>query len=186
MSRSLLLIALAFAMTGCPGDDDSFDAGGVDAPGMDAPGVDAPRVDAPGVDVGPVAPRVEIGTGLTEFIDVADGADVELVAGPQGGWHVDVALRLYGMDPMDMRLRIEGRNDATGDVVTVPVERILTNRRVRDMGDHYLRLGDQTVFMVLGPEEATDIDLRIDVTATPVEGEGASAQKIVHIVDNVE
>lgn len=182
----LLWVGLACALLGCPGDDDVVQDAG---PGVDAPGTDggSPPADAPGVDADAfVAPRLEIGTGLVEFIEVAEGDDVELVAGPQGGWHVDVAIRLYGMNPMDMTLEIHGFDDATDEQLTVPIRRILTMRRVRDQGDHFLRLGDQAVFMVLSPEEAVARDLRLEVRAVPAEGEGASATKVVHVIDEIE
>ena len=38
-------------------------------------------------------PWLELGTGVTEFEPLDDGDDIELVAGAQGGWHLDAALR---------------------------------------------------------------------------------------------
>lgn len=51
---------------------------------------------------GPVG--VEIGTGTTSFRPLADGDDVTMVFGPQGGWHIDVAARIDGIGP-DVAIR---------------------------------------------------------------------------------
>lgn len=136
-------------------------------------------------DLAGAEPRVEIGTGITSFVDIADGADVELVNGPQGGWHVDVALRLYDVNPQELTMRIEGYDATSGDPVGVPIERILTERRVQPEGDHWLRVGDQLIFAIEGPDEVTDTDVRIEARITTPEGAMATAQKVVHVIDDV-
>lgn len=47
--------------------------------------------------VGP--PTVEVGTGLATFTPIADGDDLEVVHGPQGGYHVLGSLRASGLWP---------------------------------------------------------------------------------------
>ena len=149
--------------------------------------MDAGRTDAPSPDVGAGVDasvgRIEIGTGLTEFIEVADGGDVELVMGPQGGWHVDVALRLYDLDPMDMQLVIEGFYVEDDESATIEIERLLTLRRVRDEGDHYLRVGDQLVFTVTDGSQVEGRDIRIEVQAIQADGGVGRASKVIHVVD---
>ena len=151
--------------------------------GDDAPPPDdtTPR-DAGELDLGG-PPRVEIGTGVTEFVEVADGADVELVNGPQGGWHVDVAMRLYSVDPQELTMRIEGYDAATDMAIGVPIERTLTERRVQREGDHWLRVGDQLIFAIEAPEEVVGSDVRIEARIVTPEGVSAEAQKVVHVVD---
>jgi len=180
--RSLLFVSLlVLPLAACPGDDDAPPVGrdgGADAGSPSADG------GGEGDDAAtPSGPRVEIGTGITSFVPVADGEDVELVMGPQGGWHIDVTLRLYEMDPMDMRLNIDGYDADTGEMLALPIERILTTRRVREEDDHWLRLGEQLVLGIASPAEAVGKDVRIVVRAMPVEGEGASAEKTVHVID---
>lgn len=164
---------LLFWCWACPSDDDTpIDAAGVDVPGTDVgEGVDA--------SVG----RIEIGTGLSEFIEIDDGADVELVMGPQGGWHVDVALRLYDLDPMDMQLTIEGFDITDDESATIQIERLLTLRRVREEDDHYVRLGDQLVFTVADGSQAEGRDIRIEVEARQADGGVGRASKVIHVVD---
>lgn len=168
----LLLLSMAFAC----GDDSPPSDGGADS-AADAP-VDATL---------PETARIEIGTGLTEFIEVPDGGDTELVAGPQGGWHVDIALRLYDLEPEGLFLRIEGEDADTAERVAIPIERVLTARRVRPQGDHLLRLGDQLVMTITMPSEVVDRDIRIRLVARPegVSGE-VMAERVFHIIDEVE
>ena len=45
--------------------------------------------------------EVTIGTGTTEFESIGDGAELEVVAGPQGGFHFHVHARMRGLDPGD-------------------------------------------------------------------------------------
>ena len=43
------------------------------------------------------APTAEIGTGETQWIDLADGDGVTMVHGPQGGWHILASARVAHM-----------------------------------------------------------------------------------------
>ena len=146
-----------------------------------------PRPDGGGgdgaVDMGGATPRLELGTGVTTFVDIADGADVELVNGPQGGWHVDVTMRIYDVDPQELLMRIEGYDVATGESIGIPIERVLTERRVQREGDHWVRLGDQLIFAITSAAEVTETDVRIEARVTSPEGARATAEKVVHVVD---
>jgi hypothetical protein len=164
-----LLLCLCLAFSAC---------------GDDAPPDDGERDAGPPADLGG-EPRVEIGTGVTSFIAIDDGADVELVNGPQGGWHVDVTLRLFQVDPQELTMRIEGYDVTSGDSIGIPIERVLTERRVQPEDDHWLRVGDQLIFAIEGPEEVVDTDVRIEARITTPEGASASAEKVVHVIDEV-
>lgn len=157
---------------------------GDDAP---PPPLDGSRRDV-GADVGDDVlisgePRITIGHGLTAYEEVPEGGDAELVAGAQGGWHIDLALRIYSVDPEDLFIRIEGFDAATGDALSIPIERVLTSRRVRREDDHYLRLGDQLIFMITMPSEAIGRDLRVELTAMPAAGGELMAMHTFHVVD---
>jgi hypothetical protein len=45
-------------------------------------------------------PRIEVGHGELAFesLDEAGDTDVELIYGPQGGWHSTIAIRAWGLD----------------------------------------------------------------------------------------
>lgn len=53
--------------------------------------------------------ELQLGTGEQEFIDVHESGEIELVYGPQGGWHVWVSLVADGLDPdrVEMELTTE-------------------------------------------------------------------------------
>ena len=85
---------------------------------------------------------------VREVTGLAEGGDVELVNGPQGGWHVDVTMRIYGLDPQELTMRIEGYDAATDESIGIPIERVLTERRVQPEDDHWLRVGDQLIFAI--------------------------------------
>jgi hypothetical protein len=67
--------------------------------GCDAPET-LPRDDGAVIDANPLLPdaaqlTVELGTGATEFTPVTDGEMVDLVLGPQGGYHIWTAVRVH-------------------------------------------------------------------------------------------
>lgn len=47
--------------------------------------------------------EAEIGTGMFAFAPLVDGASLDLVAGPQGGFHFVVHARIRGLSPGDPR-----------------------------------------------------------------------------------
>lgn len=57
---------------------------------------------------------VQIGTGVTKFEPLAEGEDVTMVFGIQGGWHIDVALRVEGVGT-DVEVRPEVRRVSDGE-----------------------------------------------------------------------
>lgn len=158
--------------TALDGSIGGFDAGPPWEPGMCTRGPD----DGSG-------PRIRLGFGVTRFCHVPDGEDVELIMGPQGGWHVDVAVEIFELEPMDMWLRIRGYDADTGDEVTLPIDRLLSSRRVRRVDDHWLRLGDQAVFSIFSPGEIAGRDVRIEVTAEAADMRTAMVSQTIHVVD---
>lgn len=185
--RGAIIIAIGF-LVACS-DDVAIDAGS-DAR-ADASGTDA-EVSADALsDVGPITEdagdsSVVIGLGVVDFTATNDGDDAELVAGPQGGWHVDIALRLFNVEPDGALLTLQGFDADTGDALTVPIARRLTRSRVRRVDDHWLRLGDQMVFDVGDPAEVTGRNVRLSATIAEAEGGETSGELRVHIVDDVE
>ena len=179
------MIAVGF-MIAC-GDNTATDAGIV----SDVPTGDA-RTDAtnlsdagsPTDDAG--SPSVILGLGVVDFTPANDGDDAELVAGPQGGWHVDVALQLFNVEPDGSLLTLQGFDADSGDALSVPIARRLTRTRVRRVSDYWLRLGDQMVFNVADPLEVTGRDVRITATLEEADGRVSSGALRVHIVDDVE
>ena len=58
------------------------------------------------VDDVPHEASLELGTGSWRFESLADGQEVELVRGAQGGWHVWVSLRVRGVDAQNPRVTL--------------------------------------------------------------------------------
>lgn len=119
MRRSLL--ALALLLTGCPAP----------SPARVGPGG--------------ATTFLEVGTGETAFAALADGDDLELVYGPQGGYHVWGACGIYGVDP-EGRVLHYTLSDATTGEVLADLSLALTTRRLTSTSGGWLRAGDRVIF----------------------------------------
>lgn len=93
-----------------------------------------------------LSPAVEIGTGETEFVPLAEGDEVVVVFGPQGGYHLDGSLRAQGIVPGD------------ADDLSSP-----------DNPTTIFRVFDAAGLPVAGTEGSTEVDYvqGIDATAEP-------------------
>ncbi|MCB9625376.1 MAG: hypothetical protein H6723_18830 [Sandaracinus sp.] len=181
---STLLACIAF-VTACPSDDDATpapDAGRRDAGGRDAATVG--RDATGGGDAMLGTDPLAIGTGITDYEPIDDGAELSIVMGAQGGYHVDLTFRACGIAAMDARLRVFGFDPVTEEEVAFEVDRILTDRRVRLEEDGcWVRVGDLLVFDVTGPDEIVGRDVRIDARLIGVDGTEATASKVVRVVE---
>jgi hypothetical protein len=136
---------------------------GAAAEGMAACGDATALVDA-AVDAPLVAPRVVAGTGLSAFVPLADEDRVEIVAGPQGGWHIDVGARVEGLPAMGLlRYRLL---DERGAVVSRPAEFAVDPGRVVPDGTAWVRLGDRVVLDVSVLEELSGRSVTLEVRFT--------------------
>ena len=59
------------------------------------------------------APEIEIGTGDRDFAALADGATVTPVRGPQGGYHIYVALKTKDLGQYGTKTRVDGAQVST-------------------------------------------------------------------------
>lgn len=61
------------------------------------------------------APVVEVGTGHESFEELPMGGEVTLINGPQGGYHVLLAIKCEGCDPViDVRYGISDLHSGEG------------------------------------------------------------------------
>lgn len=130
--------------------------------------------------------RVVLGTGTSAFEDIpASGGELELVGGPQGGFHVFVTARLFEMDPDGMTLTFDATNVATGASVGTPASFNLVLARVQTEGDHYVRAGDFLILDNMDPANVRGLTLDVRVTAQEADG-GLMAmdERRILIVDN--
>lgn len=132
-------------------------------------------------DAGPVS--IELGTGTASFRSIPfDGAELELIHGPQGGYHIDVAVRWSGLHPEGLRLRYETRR-ASDDERLALAEFLLHPGLVARDGAGWLRTGDRTVFDTMDPRPFVDLDVRVLVRATDARGVIAEDMRAVRVVD---
>jgi len=67
------------------------------------------------------APGLELGGGTTAFDLLEPGATIELVHGPQGGYHLELGLRATGLDSSDLAAAtLEGTVDGSVMAVSSP------------------------------------------------------------------
>lgn len=72
----------------------------------------------------PTAFDVEVGTGMSDYQPIADGAEVDLVRGVQGGWHLWTAFRVRGAALRDVRGNLFARFDngtSAGDASAIAI-----------------------------------------------------------------
>lgn len=117
---------------------------------------------------------VELGTGEWEFVPLEDEAEVELVLGAQGGYHVWTSFRAEGLSPEDVTLEIE----------TQPADGSLPAERSRVPVD--LEAADDGTLELVGwpailsePGCVVDRMLRLRVTLTDARGATASDERYV-------
>jgi hypothetical protein len=165
MLRACLIGGLLLA--GCPKDE--ADSGAGDAGSIS------------GGDAG--EPRIVLGTGTERFAPIPEtDADLGLVHGPQGGWHVDVAVQLYALEPDGLLLRYEIHDAATGEDLGMPLSFRLQRRFVEVEGDHFVRVGDRAIFDIMSDSEVLGRTVEIGVTAETPAGAMAEDSRIVTVV----
>lgn len=120
---------------------------------------------------------------MAAFAPVTDGQPLELVAGPQGGWHLDVALRFGGFGPDGIVVAYEALDPAAERVGFVTRTTLATAGVLPD-GDGWIRLGDRVVLDVPGPAAVVDTSVVLRVTAE-LGGETWSDERVVTVVDEV-
>jgi hypothetical protein len=131
----------------------------------------------------------EAGVACMEIADgadaspIADGSEVELVFGPQGGWHVEVGMRFRGIDTEGTLLTYEARREDDGEIVST-MRYGITPRRLGTDGDHRLRTGDLVVFDITSADQITDRAITIEARLEDENGaEVASDVRTLQVVD---
>lgn len=139
-----------------------------------------------GTDAGPDAQagqtaRVELGGGTANFEPIGD--TMELVAGPQGGWHFFVTCRLYDLTLEGITLSYAIERD--GATISMPLSLVLPESRFTREGDHWLRAGDFVVFDITMPSDVVGDTVTVSVTADPTDGDPVSDSATVMVVDEM-
>jgi hypothetical protein len=126
--------------------------------------------------------RIELGTGQASFVAIPEsGATLELVMGPQGGYHLEVTVRLWGLEPGGLELVYEVAG-SDGTMLSRTPFVLDASRFVRE-GDHLLRTGDFTVLEITSPDAVVGDEVIVRVRASEPGGQSASDQRRVLVVD---
>jgi hypothetical protein len=139
---------------------------------------------------------LDLGTGETSFVSLVDGGTIELVMGPQGGWHVWASTRIIGVDPNGRIIHYVA--ETTDGVVLAEASLALMTRFLTPIDGGWLRLGDRVIFPITGPADVVGrtIVLRVTLEDPAILDSGASdggvarhaiasAMHVVTIVDDV-
>lgn len=111
------------------------------------------------------SPAIDLGQGVSGFTPLAEGQEVPIEAGAQGGYHMWLALRVNGLRQMGSRLTVQGAFPDL-DVAILPVTMIATLRRAEE-----------------GPCEIYGVRFRVDA-GLPVETiRGQALDVEVHLKD---
>lgn len=130
------------------------------------------------------SPRLEVGTGESTFVALNDGDPVELVHGPQGGYHVLVAVRATSL-AATVGYAYEVRDEADAVVLTMPGAYVLDASRVVRTSTGWIRSGDRGIFQTVMPAEIIGRTLHLHATVTASDGTSYTDTHTIHVVDLV-
>ncbi len=152
-----------------------------------------------GCPVAPAPPHVgpdgatsflELGTGESGFESLVDGGAIELVHGPQGGYHVWASCRIFGLDPEGRVLHYVVATPDGAVLADAPLA-LMTRYLTPDQGG-WLRAGDRVIFGgITGPGDVVgrSVVLRVTLEEPATSGDGgpratlALAEHALTIVD---
>ncbi len=130
-----------------------------------------------------IAARVEMGEGTSRFEPLTDGQDVELIAGVQGGWHINLTGRLYGLTLDGITLDYEAVPVGGTAPISMPTELVLDATDFVPDSGAFLRAGDFLIMAVEDPAEVVGMELDVTLTATDTDGRSVSDTRRLRVVD---
>lgn len=136
--------------------------------------VGCPTTPSPHVGPDGATSFVELGTGDTSFVDLIDGGTIELVHGPQGGYHVWASCRIFGFDP-NGRIVHYVVETPDGTVLAETSLALMTRWLTPDEGG-WMRVGDRVIFDITGPADVVGdtVILRVALEDPEIADTGAS------------
>ncbi len=130
-----------------------------------------------------VTPWIVLGTGDTSFVSLADGDDLELVHGPQGGYHLlTTALLGLAVSPEAHVLRYDV-SGADGTVLGTTQVALNERRLTRTCGG-WFRGGDRVVLTIAGPADVVGTDVELVVSVLDADGEVVRDARHLHVIDD--
>jgi len=138
-----------------------------------------------------VDPALVLGTGEIEFEHLADGDELEVIRGPQNGFHVLGAIRVAGIEPGNSDNLAATDNPTTVFTLTTDagevqfpneiVQGLPTAPRSAAPWSHEM-LNRRVVLDILSDDELDGVDATLAVTLTDVDGEALTGAVDVHLV----
>jgi len=129
-----------------------------------------------------VTPTIYLGTGIAAWQNLPEGGSIELIAGFQGGWHVDISVRGEDLEPVDLWLHYQALDPETEEPLSFVTHALLSEDNIIRSDSGWSRLGDRIVFDIPGPDVVVDREICIVVTADSATWEGEN-RRCVTIVD---
>ena len=126
-------------------------------------------------------PWLELGTGRGEFLSILPGEEIELIAGIQGGWHLDASLRFGGFGPNGVVVRYEVLSE-TAQPIGFVTTALLSSASVLEIEDGFVRVGDRAVLNIAAPSEVIGTKAILRATAQ-LDGQTWSDSRSIVIVD---
>ncbi len=135
------------------------------------------------------APEVIVGTGQTDYANLADGQVLQLEKGPQGGHHIWIALRMKNLRQSGSMTTISSRIEEPGAAPVPPASFVFTFDR--DEGSYCKLWGLRYQVDVGAPDLRVEYKrflgkkLAVTVEVTDSTGAKASGTKIVQLGDKL-
>jgi hypothetical protein len=137
----------------------------------------------PAVELPPA--QIELGAGRVDFIPVQNGDSIELVSGPQGGYHLEFTLRLFDVDPEGLVLDYQVHERSSAKRLSIQARYIIGKGYVLDRGDHFLRVGDRAILDVKSPMEARGLEVDASCRIERAGAVLAEDNKRLSIIDEI-
>jgi hypothetical protein len=129
--------------------------------------------------VGAGLPVVQVGTGQTDYLPLADGQIIQAEQGPQGGHHVWVAVRQENLKQTGSRTTITSVQPTTG---LVGPQTAVVFTFERDEGAFCKLAGLRYQLDVDGTDYHRFLGQPLDITVTIVDGAGATGTGVAHAI----
>lgn len=128
-------------------------------------------------------PVLALGQGMVAFTPLEQDR-MEIVFGPQGGWHVEPAVRGWGLEVEGLVLGYDLVDD-DGVSWVIPVEAVLSEDRVLPIEDGgWERVGDRLVLDIESAEDVSGRSFTLAVRATPAGDDTFDLDTLVNLVDD--
>lgn len=129
--------------------------------------------DEPAADAGP--PTLEIGTGHRDFEALSDGDSIQIVQGPQGGYHFFGSLRATNINPGDPVDLSHPDNPVTTFEVFVGADRVdamaSSYRQGLELSDGVLEMLGRTVILDIQDDSELDgVTVRFALSVRDADG----------------